>query len=136
MKIQSVKKRYEILKKRVQTILLKEIDSIIYTCKHCLPFVEKFPNASTVFLGENNDVILIGEAPANNGWRKSGMCWKDKNGKILPSGVVLQKLFTIISKDIFKTTFLEAVKCYPVERKNVKMCAKNCQPFLVLPQVS
>ncbi len=42
------------------------------------------------------------------------------NGKVLPSGVVLQKLFDIIDRNIFETTFLEAVKCYPLIRKNLK----------------
>ena len=48
------------------------------------------------------------------------MLWKDITGKVLPSGVVLQELFDIINRDIFETTFLESVKCYPVERKNLK----------------
>ena len=46
--------------------------------------VEKFPNSNTVYLGKDNDIVLIGEAPANNGWRKSKMLWKDVNGKVLP----------------------------------------------------
>ncbi len=111
--------------------LLTRIDDKINNCHRCQKLVEKFPNAKTVYLGKNNDIILIGEAPANNGWRKSGMLWKDINGKVLPSGVVLQKLFDIINRDIFDTTFLESVKCYPVERKNLKECSINCKEYML-----
>ena len=53
------------------------------------------------------------------------------NGKVLPSGVVLQKLFDIINRDIFETSFLESVKCYPLERKNLKTCSKNCKNIML-----
>ena len=111
--------------------LLTDIDKKINKCHLCQDKVEKFPNAKTVYLGKNNDIVLIGEAPANNGWRKSGMLWKDITGKVLPSGVVLQKLFDIINRDIFETTFLESVKCYPLERKNLKECSKNCKQYML-----
>lgn len=111
--------------------LLNEIDEEVFNCKTCDELVEKFPKCSTVFIGENNDIVLIGEAPANNGWRKSHKLWKDINDKILPSGIVLQKLFDIIGKDIFKTTFIESVKCYPLERKNLKICSKNCKNIML-----
>ena len=111
--------------------LLTNIDKIVSRCQKCQNLVEKFPNEATVFLGKDNDIVLIGEAPANNGWRKSHMLWKDKSGKILPSGIVLQKLFDIINRNIFETTFLEAVKCYPLERKNLKICSKNCKDIML-----
>lgn len=49
----------------------------------------------------------------------------------MPSGVILQKLFDIIDRDIFETTFLESVKCYPLERKNLKACSKNCKNIML-----
>lgn len=122
--------RYQTLKKKVKKKLLEEVDKEVYKCYKCGGLVEKFPNSSTVFLGKNNDTVLIGEAPANNGWRKSHMLWKDINGKILPSGVILQKPFDIINKNIFETTFIESVKCYPVERKNLKICSNNCKSIM------
>ena len=99
--------------------------------KSCDKLVDKFPNDMTVFIGKDNDIVLVGEAPANNGWRKSHKLWKDVNGKVLPSGVVLQKLFGIIDRDIFETTFLESIKCYPLERKNLKICSKNCKNIML-----
>ena len=131
LKIQNVSKRYYELKRRVTEKLLKQIDETVYSCNACDKLVDKFPNTTTVFLGKDNDIILVGEAPANNGWRKSHKLWCDINGKVLPSGIVLQKLFNIIDRDIFETTFLESVKCYPLERRNLKTCSKNCKNIML-----
>lgn len=125
------KHRYNVLKERLVNKLLKRVDGEVFNCKSCDKLVDKFPNDTTIFIGRDNDIVLIGEAPANNGWRKSHKLWKDVNGKILPSGVVLQKLFDIIDRDIFETTFLESVKCYPLERKNLKTCSKNCKNVML-----
>ena len=73
-----------------QKELLYQIDRKVYSCKACELLVDKFLNDTTVFIGKDNDIVLVGEAPANNGWRKSHKLWKDVNGKVLPSGVVLQ----------------------------------------------
>ena len=72
--------------------MLKSIDKEIHKCNICNDMVEKFPNAKTVSIGKDNKIVILGEAPANNGWRKSGVAWYDINHKLLPSGVVLQKL--------------------------------------------
>lgn len=127
----NTKNRYDILKKRLTNKLLNQIDKEVFNCNLCNKLVEKFPNAPTVYLGNSNDIVLVGEAPANNGWRKSHKIWCDINGKVLPSGTVLQKLFNIIDRDIFETTFLESVKCYPLERKNLKICSNNCKNIML-----
>lgn len=111
--------------------LLKKIDNEVHKCTKCKNLVDKFPNSPTVYLGKDNDIVLIGEAPANNGWRKSHKLWKDINDKVLPSGVILQKLFDIIERDIFDTTFIESVKCYPLDRKNLKTCSANCKSIML-----
>lgn len=131
MLTKDTKQRYNKLKSKLINKLLSEIDKEVYNCHKCENLVEKFPNDKTVFLGKDNDIVLVGEAPANNGWRKSHQLWKDINGKILPSEVVLQKLFDIIDRDIFETTFLESVKCYPLERKNLKVCSKYCKDIML-----
>ncbi|MBE6149555.1 MAG: hypothetical protein E7170_02390 [Firmicutes bacterium] len=128
---EDTKNRYNKLKERLINKLLNQIDENVFKCNVCNNLVDKFPNSKTVFIGSNNDIVLVGEAPANNGWRKSHKLWKDINDKVLPSGVVLQKLFDIIDKDIFKTTFLESVKCYPIERKNLKICSGNCKNIML-----
>ncbi len=131
MLIDDTKNRYNILKKRLTNKLLNQIDKVVFNCNLCNKLVEKFPNAPTVYLGNSNDIVLVGEAPANNGWRKSHKIWCDINGKVLPSGTVLQKLFNIVGRDIFETTFLESAKCYPLERKNLKICSNNCKSIML-----
>ena len=110
---------------------LNNIDKQIHSCNLCHGLVDKFPNSPTLYLGNNNDILLIGEAPANNGWRKSGLLWRDITGKMLPSGVVLQRLFDLINRQVLETTFLEAVKCYPLNRKNLKVCSNNCKQYMI-----
>ena len=110
---------------------LLSIDNRIHNCSLCTGLVDKFPNSPTLYLGKDNDILLIGEAPANNGWRKSGLLWRDTTGKMLPSGVVLQKLFDVIDRQVLDTSFLEAVKCYPLERKNLKICSNNCKQYML-----
>ena len=82
---------------------LQEIDKEIHNCNLCKDMVEKFPNSKTVSIGKNNDILILGEAPANNGWRKSGKAWYDINNKLLPSGVVLQKLLNMIDIKLEET---------------------------------
>ena len=110
---------------------LKEIDKLVHKCNLCDGLVDKFDNSTTIYLGKDNDILLIGEAPANNGWRKSGMLWRDLSGKMLPSGVVLQKLFDEIDRQVLETSFLEAVKCFPLNRKNLKTCSIHCKKYMM-----
>ena len=110
---------------------LNQRDNEIKECNACGNMVEKFEQSKTVSIGRKNDILILGEAPANNGWRKSGIAWYDENHKLLPSGVVLQKLLKIIDYTIEETYFLEAVKCYPKDRKYLKECRNNCRRFLL-----
>lgn len=110
---------------------LEEIDKQIHNCSLCQDMVEKFPNSNTVSKGRKRDIVILGEAPANNGWRKSGIAWYDINNKLLPSGVVLQKLLDIINLKIEDTYFLEAIKCFPKDRKYLKKCNNNCKKYLI-----
>ena len=126
---EDTKKRYEILKLKIKLCL---IDEEIHNCDMCLEMIEKFPNSKTVSFGKQKDIVILGEAPANNGWRKSGIAWYDTNHKLLPSGVVLQKLLNLINLTIEDTFFLEAIKCYPLDRKYLNKCGNNCKKFLFM----
>lgn len=121
--------RYQLLKLKVK---LNLIDEKIQNCSLCSNMVEKFPNSKTVSFGKQKDVVILGEAPANNGWRKSGIAWYDINHKLLPSGVVLQKLLNLINLTIEDTYFIEAIKCYPIDRKYLNKCSINCKKFLFM----
>ena len=84
---------------------LKRIDEEIYKCNLCSEMVEKFPNSKTVSIGKSHDIVILGEAPANNG---------------------------LIDLTIEDTYFLEAIKCYPIDRKFLNKCGDNCKKFLFL----
>ena len=107
------------------------IDSEIHKCNLCGDMIEKFPNSKTVSIGNSSDIVILGEAPANNGWRKSGRAWYDVNNKLLPSGVVLEKLLKEINLKIEDTYFLEAIKCFPKDRKYLNKCSVNCKKYLL-----
>ena len=111
--------------------MLEIIDKEIHECNLCKDMVEKFPNSKTVSIGKNNKIVILGEAPANNGWRKSGIAWYDINNKLLPSGVVMQRLLDILNIKLEDTYFLEAIKCYPKDRKYLNKCSGNCRKFLL-----
>ena len=51
------------------------IDKEIHKCNLCGDMIEKFLNSKTVSVGKRNDIVILGEAPANNGWRKRGIAW-------------------------------------------------------------
>ena len=119
--------RYNLLKSKFELSL---IDKEIHECNLCDNMIEKFPDSKTVSIGKRNDIVILGEAPANNGWRKSGIAWYDINHKLLPSGVVLQKLLDEINLKIEDTYFLEAIKCYPKNRKYLNKCSENCKKYL------
>lgn len=109
---------------------LTDIDKEIHGCNKCLDMIEKFPNSKTVSIGCDNRIVILGEAPANNGWRKSGVAWYDVNHKLLPSGVVMQRLLDIVNIKLEDVYFLESIKCYPVDRKFLNKCSLNCRGFL------
>ena len=106
---------------------LKEIDEEIYRCNLCSDMVEKFPNGKTVSIGKYSDIVILGEAPANNGWRKSGIAWYDVNHKLLPSGIVLQKLLDEINKIMPKEIICnDAFLVSSVDTEDIKNRLKIC----------
>lgn len=119
--------RYNLLKIKLELSL---VDQDIHKCNLCGDMIEKFPNSKTVSIGKRSDIVILGEAPANNGWRKSGIAWYDINHKLLPSGVILQKLLDEIDLKLEDTYFLEAIKCYPKDRKYLNKCSENCKKYL------
>ena len=129
---EDTRKRYAILSKRVLEYMKKIelIDSEIKSCLLCNNTVEKFDNNTTISFGKSNKILILGEAPANNGWRKSGIAWYDINHKLLPSGKILQKLLDIVNVKLEDTLFFEAIKCYPKDRKYLNECGKNCKKIL------
>lgn len=123
--------RYTILKNKVDKLYneFEDINKEICKCNKCINLVEKFESNDTISFGINN-ILILGEAPANNGWRKSGKAFYDLNNKLLPSGKVLNELLSEIGTRIEDCFFLEAIKCYPLKRNNLNICKDNCRIFL------
>lgn len=42
----------------------------------------------------------------------------------------MQKLLDLVNVKLEDTTFLEAIKCFPLNRKSLNNCSKHCKPFL------
>lgn len=114
---------------------LYKIDKVILKCEKCKDKVEKFNHYTTIYYGKDNDILIVGEAPANNGWRKSGKCWYKEDGKITASGEVMTKLLKVINYNLEDVSFIEAVKCFPILRNNLNYCKEKCYPYL-LKQIS
>ncbi|HCC06834.1 MAG TPA: hypothetical protein DEP72_01530 [Clostridiales bacterium] len=127
------KQRYELLKQRVNKFLkeMNDTDLEIKDCNKCTGLVEKFDHSTTVHYGKDTKIVIVGEAPANNGWRKSGRCWYGADGKITGSGKVMHKLLDAMYLKLEDITFIEAVKCYPTDRKHLADCKKNCYEYLL-----
>jgi hypothetical protein len=104
---------------------LNDIDKEIHNCNLCKDMVEKFPNSKTVSIGKITDIVILGEAPANNGWRKSGRAWYDVNDQLLPSGVVMQKLLDILDIKLEDTY---VVACYDDDTKDIRLFSYNLIP--------
>ena len=124
--------RYKIFDKKFNDMAnkLDEIDNKILNCERCRDLVEKFNYHTSINYGISNDLLIVGEAPANNGWRKSGKCWYDINGNITGSGRIMNKLLQTVNMKVEDVTFIEAVKCYPVLRSNLSKCKLNCYSYL------
>ncbi|MCT4612088.1 MAG: hypothetical protein N4A47_01805 [Clostridia bacterium] len=133
LKNENTKKRYEILSERVKLFLNKmdKVDKGVMNCNRCGSMVENFTHHTTIYYGRDTDILLVGEAPANNGWRKSGKCWYGDNGKITGTGRILEKLLNDINRNLEDISFVEAIKCFPPNRSNLKRCKDNCYDYLL-----
>lgn len=82
--------------------------------------------------GKGKNILILGEAPAPNGWRKSGVAFYSPKGKLIPSGKNLNKLLTPYGLSIEMCNFTELVKCYPGKnRKLLIECGKKCWPIFL-----
>ncbi len=124
--------RYNLLKEKVTNFLinLEKLETDIKKCYKCKKLVDKFEHSQTIYFGQRTDLLLLGEAPANNGWRKSKVIWKDTKGKFLPSALIMQKLLDPLKINLLDLSFTEAIKCYPIKRNNLETCKINCKKFL------
>jgi DNA polymerase len=110
---------------------MSELDALhqkISVCTKCL-WRENFAPTYT-YIGKDNRILLLGEAPAKNGWRVSGRAWYSPDGTITATGKILKKLLAEIGLVLEDLYFTEAIKCTPSSPKHLKECGKNCEFFL------
>lgn len=124
-------RRYQILKTRTTAFIeaYESLEKDIAECSACGKAVEHFANR-TISFGNKGDILIVGEAPAKNGWRFSGIAWKTVDGRTLPSGKRLNQLLSLCGLDLFDCNFLEVVKCYPQSSRDLAYCGRNCHSFL------
>ena len=127
----SVRERYIILKNRMKKIQLEfwRVNDSILKCQKCRNVHS--PAFYTVSLGEDCRILIVGEAPAKNGWRVTGKAWINEKGELVPTGKVLQKLLNEIGLNIFDIAFLEAIKCYPENGKITNEQKINCKKYCI-----
>lgn len=75
-------------------------------------------------------MLIVGESPAENGWRKSGKAFYSPEGKLLTTGKRLNELLDIFDLDVSKCGFTELSKCFiGNNRKILGSCCKKCWPI-------
>lgn len=123
------RRRYELLKERLICTEKRfwEINDLILSCKKCIN--AHAPTFETVSLGKKCEILVVGEAPAKNGWRLTGKAWMNEKSKLVPTGKTLQKLLNIIGLNIDEISFMEVIKCYPERGKVTKEHTDNCKDF-------
>jgi len=102
--------------------------------EHYCRSVETFPPEKFLQLGidKGENILILGEAPAPNGWRKSGKAFYTPDGKLLPTGKNLNKLLSRLNLSVEICGFTELVKCYPGKnRKLLETCGIKCWPIFL-----
>lgn len=100
--------------------------------EHFCSNVDKFPVdkylQKGVGLGKN--ILVVGESPAENGWRKSGKAFYSPEGKLLATGRRLNELLSVFDLDVSTCGFTELSKCFiGKNRKILGDCCKKCWPI-------
>jgi len=102
--------------------------------EHYCENIENFPIDKFFQIGKDKGkkVLIVGEAPAPNGWRKSGKAFYTLNGKLLPTGKNLNILLETYELSVEKCSFTELVKFYVgKERKLLTACGGKCWPIFM-----
>jgi uracil-DNA glycosylase family 4 len=91
--------------------------------------IDKFLQIGT---GLGKDILILGEAPAPNGWRISGKAFYTVSNKLLPTGKNLNKLLTPLNVNVENCSFTELIKCYVgKDRKLLTECGIKSWPIFI-----
>ena len=81
-------------------------------------------------LGEK--VLVVGESPAPNGWRRSGRAFYTPEGRLLPTGRNLNIALLPFDLTVEQCGFTELVKCFVGKRRSQLLsCGVKCWPIFV-----
>jgi len=122
--------RYATLRSNFDSFFVKEseLNNRVASCRSCEE-VDNFAHGS-IYFGSDCSYLFVGEAPARNGWRRTGKAWVNDAGKVIPTGQVFEKLLRIIDLGLSEATYIEAIKCFPYNRKSLSMKAQNCKSYM------
>ncbi|MEI6053886.1 MAG: uracil-DNA glycosylase family protein [Candidatus Saccharibacteria bacterium] len=84
--------------------------------------------------GVGKYLLVVGESPAANGWRKSGRAFFTVDGKIVPTGKNLLINLKQIDNDLGleNISFTEIAKCFVADnRKILHACASKTWPHFI-----
>ena len=82
--------------------------------------------------GRGKNILIVGESPAENGWRKSGKAFYNLEGKILPTGKRLNLLLSEFDLSVEECGFTELSKCFiGKNRKSLNKCCQFCWPIFI-----
>ena len=77
--------------------------------------------------GKGRKVLIVGESPAPNGWRKSGRAFYTQDSKLLPTGKNLNKILEKYGLGVENCGFTELVKCFVgKDRYMLNTCGEKC----------
>src|SRR3989344_8787557 len=83
-------------------------------------------------IGKGKYVLLVGESPSPNGWRKSGRACYTPEGRLLPTGKRLNELLTEFELSVEICGFTELSKCFVGKnRKQLQTCSQKCWPIFL-----
>lgn len=102
--------------------------------EHFCNCVDDFPTNRFFQLGEGKGsrLLIVGESPAENGWRKSGRAFYTPEGKLLATGKRLNELLERFDLDVKKCGFTELSKCFVGKnRKILGECCRKCWPIFI-----
>lgn len=77
--------------------------------------------------GLGRRILIVGESPAENGWRKSGRAFYSLDGKLLATGKRLNELLAQFDLGVNICGFTELSKCFVgSDRKILIDCCRKC----------
>jgi uracil-DNA glycosylase family 4 len=83
-------------------------------------------------IGKGKKLLVVGESPAPNGWRKSGKACYTPEGKLLPTGQRLNELLEPHELSVDVCGFTELAKCHiGKDRKLLLSCSEKCWPIFL-----